>query len=86
MMSYYAPSSNTTDQPCTVNGSDSEVFQVVTLSSDMWVNPSTSAKSILQSRGGENTFSGKVNCSLPFSKHLGSRQVLHKLIWAAGLP
>jgi hypothetical protein len=70
------------NEPWTANDPHSEVFQVVTLSPDMFVNPSISAKRILQSRDKERTLSGKVNCSLPFSKHLGSRQVPHSLIWA----
>ncbi|KAF8500987.1 CNH domain-containing protein, partial [Russula emetica] len=45
----------------------SEVFQVVTLSPDTFVNTSIAAKGILQSRDKERTLSGKVNCSLPFT-------------------
>jgi hypothetical protein len=51
---------NTTNEPST-----SEVFQVVTLSSDTFIIQSTPAQ---QSRGGESTSSGKVNCSLSFGK------------------
>ncbi|KAF8478152.1 CNH domain-containing protein [Russula ochroleuca] len=50
---------NTTNEPST-----SEVFQVVTLSSDTFIIQSTPAQ---QSRGGESTSSGKVNCSLSFA-------------------
>ena len=64
----------------TANDPLSEVFHVVTLSSDMFVNPSIPAKGITQSRDKGRTLSGKVNCSLPFSKHLGSSQVSHNLI------
>jgi len=56
-MMLYAPSPNNTNEPLTAN--DSEVFQVVTLNSDTFVIPQ---------RGGESLLSGKVNCSVPFSK------------------
>jgi hypothetical protein len=69
MMSY-APSSNNTNEPLTAN--NSEVFQVVTLNSDTFVIP--------QRR--ESLLSGKVNCSVPFSKRFGSTNSLPKLIWA----
>ncbi len=73
------------NEPWTANDPHSEVFQVVTLSPYVFVDPSIPAKGILQSREKERTLSGKVNCSLPFSKHLGLRQDSHNLIWAAGL-
>lgn len=69
----------------TVIDAHSEVFQVVPLSPDVFVNPSIPTKGITQSRDKGRTPSGKVNCSLPFSKHPGSRQVSHNLIWAADL-
>ena len=66
---YAPPSSNNTNEPLTANDTvDSEVFQVVTLNSDTFVIPR---------RGGESLLSGKVNCSVPFSKH---RQIPR--IWA----
>jgi hypothetical protein len=68
------------NEPRTANDAHSEVFQVVTLSQDMFVNSSIRTKGTLQSREKERTLSGKVNCSLPFSKHLGSRQDSHNLI------
>jgi hypothetical protein len=68
MMSY-ALISNDTNEPLTAN--DSEVFQVVTLNSDTFVIPR---------RGGENSLSGKVNCSIPFSKQFGSANSSPKLI------
>ena len=67
------------------NDPHSEVFQVVTFRPYTFDNPSIPAKGTLQSRDKERLPSGKVNCSLPFSKHLGSRQVSHNLIWAADL-
>lgn len=73
------------NEPWTANDPHSEVFQVVTLSPDMFVDPSIPAKGIPQSREKERTLSGKVNCSLPFSKHLGSRQVSHNLTGATDL-
>jgi hypothetical protein len=75
------------NEPWTANDAHSEVFQVVKLSPYMFVDPSIPAKGLLQSREKERTLSGKVNCSVPFSKHLrvGSRQVSHNLIWAADL-
>jgi RHO1 GDP-GTP exchange protein 1/2 len=51
---------NTTNEPLT-----SEVFQVATLRSDTFIIQSMPAN---QSRGRESTFSGKVNCSLSFSR------------------
>jgi hypothetical protein len=65
------------NEPWTANDHHSEVFQVVTLSSDTFVSPS-----IPESREKERTLSGKVNCSLPFSKHLARH---NDLIWAADL-
>ena len=56
---------NTTDEPLTA-----EVFQVVTLRSDTFIMQPMPAN---QSRGGESTFSGKVNCSLSFSKRKNHR-------------
>jgi hypothetical protein len=64
-------SSNNTNEPLTAN--DSEVFQVVALSSDTFAIPR---------RGGESLLSGKVNCSIPFSKQFGSTGSSPKLIWA----
>ncbi len=66
----YAPSSNTTNEPLTVH--DSEVFQIVTLNSDLFVIPQ---------RGGGSTLSGEINCSLLFSKQFGSINPSSKLIW-----
>jgi hypothetical protein len=56
------------NEPWTANDPHSEVFQVVTLSPDTFFDASVPAKGILRSRDKERTLSGKVNCSLPFSK------------------
>ena len=69
-MTMYAPSNNT-NEPLTAN--DLEVFQVVTLNSDTFVIPQKSKDSLL---------SGKVNCSIPFSKQFRSTNSSPKLIWA----
>lgn len=55
------------NEPWTANDPHSEVFRVVTLSPDMFVNPSIPAEGLLQSREKERMLSGKVNCSLPFT-------------------
>jgi hypothetical protein len=60
-----APSSNDSNEPSTAN--DSEVFQVETLNSDTF---------IISQRGGVSLLSGKVNCSVPFSKQFGSTNSL----------
>lgn len=76
---------DTIKEPQMANDRHSEVFKVVTLSPYAFVNPSIPAKGTLQSRDQERTLSGKINCSLPFGKHLGSRRVSHNLIWAVDL-
>lgn len=73
------------NEPWTANDPHSKVFQVVALSLGMFVNPSVPGNGIVRSRDEKRAFSGKVTCSLPFSKHLGSRPVSHNLIWAADL-
>lgn len=59
------------NEPWTANDPHSEVFQVVALSLRMFVNPSIPGNEIVRSRDEKRAFSGKVNCSLPFSKRLG---------------
>src|SRR5258708_20979213 len=84
VMSYYAPST-IIDVPWPADDPDSKLFQVVTFSSDMFADPLIPEKGLLQSKVEveESTLSGKVNCSLTFSKQLGSTGVSHNLIWAA---
>jgi hypothetical protein len=45
-----------------------KVFEVETLSSDTFVVPSMLAQPTNQSWNQENSFTGKVTCSVPFSK------------------
>lgn len=47
-----------------------KVFEVETLSSDTFVVPSMLAQPTNQSWNQENSFTGKVTCSVPFSKQL----------------
>lgn len=46
-----------------------KVFEVETLSSDTFVVPSMLAPQTNQSWNAENSFTGKVTCSVPFSEH-----------------
>ena len=48
-----------------------KVFEVETLSSDTFVVPSMLAPPANQSWNTENPFTGKVTCSVPFSKQIG---------------
>jgi RHO1 GDP-GTP exchange protein 1/2 len=48
-----------------------KVFEVETLSSDTFVVPSMPSPSTSQSWDTENSFTGKVTCSVPFSKQPG---------------
>ena len=49
-----------------------KVFEVETLSSDTFVVPSTPAAPTNQSQNTETAFTGKVTCSVPFSKQIVS--------------
>ena len=62
-----APSSNDSNEPLT-----GEVFQVVMLNSNTFII----------SKGGESLSSGKVNCSVPFSKQFDWTDSSHNVIQA----
>lgn len=54
-----------------------KVFEVETLSSDTFVVPSMLTPQTNHSWNTESSFTGKVTCSVPFSKRIGSVALIH---------
>lgn len=63
-----------------------KVFEVETLSTDTFLVPAMMPGAPAPAWNQDNSFTGKVTCSVPFSKHLSWSQGLHDVLIVVTLP